>query len=247
MPGTIGIIQARMGSTRLPGKILAPLGARPLLEILVTRLATARVDEWWLATTSEPEDDVTEAWGHELGLAVYRGASDDVLSRFTAIIERRSPDWVVRVTADDPFVDAEIVDHLLGARDGLEDKQATILEVEEGLPLGFPVQLARAASIVRSSGEIPADQPHHRAHVLSWLVASGGGASVAIPPSWPRRPDWRWTVDTPDDLAMARSAFSAFGPRAASIRYAEMVDLLDQHPDITAMNSHVTQRVVEDG
>jgi spore coat polysaccharide biosynthesis protein SpsF len=70
MLDVIGIIQARLGSSRLPGKILAPLAGRPLLAVLASRLASARVDEWWLATTHERDDDVTAAWGEELGLHV---------------------------------------------------------------------------------------------------------------------------------------------------------------------------------
>src|SRR5262245_53254590 len=102
---TIGIIQARLGSSRLPGKILCPLAGRPLLEVLVKRLATARLDEWWLATTTDPVDELTADWGEALGLRVWRGSVDDVLSRFTAIIESSRPDWVFRVTADNPFTD----------------------------------------------------------------------------------------------------------------------------------------------
>ena len=85
MARAVGIIQARVRSERLPGKILSPLAGRPLLALLATRIARARVDEWWLATSSDPADDVTEAWAFELGLRVYRGHATDVLSRFLAV------------------------------------------------------------------------------------------------------------------------------------------------------------------
>jgi spore coat polysaccharide biosynthesis protein SpsF len=67
---TLGIIQARMGSTRLPGKVLAPVGRHPLLAVLASRVRSAPVDEWWLATTTDPTDDVCAAWGTALGLEV---------------------------------------------------------------------------------------------------------------------------------------------------------------------------------
>ena len=99
MAKTVGIIQARMRSERLPGKILSPLCGRPLLALLATRVARARVDEWWLATTSDPADDVTEAWGFELGLRVFRGHATDVLSRFLAVADETGADWLIRATS----------------------------------------------------------------------------------------------------------------------------------------------------
>ena len=113
MAKTVGIIQARMRSERLPGKILAPLCGRPLLALLATRITRARVDEWWLATSSDPADDVTEAWGFELGLRVYRGHATDVLSRFVAVADEARAEWLVRVTADNPFLDAPLIDALV--------------------------------------------------------------------------------------------------------------------------------------
>ncbi len=254
MPTVIGIIQARMGSSRLPGKILAPLAGRCLLDLLATRLRDTPVEEWWLATTEKPEDDVTEAWGHSLGLRVYRGDSENVLSRFTAIIREREPEWIVRVTADDPFTDAGAITRLIECRDEMGKGRALLALPSGGTsdehagslaPLGFGAQLARADDVVRIESEIPDGQPYHRTHVLSWLEQSGQGLSIPLPEDWPHRPDWRWTVDTPEDLSMARSAFHLFGLAAATITYPEMVAALDLHPEIVNMNAHVQQKSVE--
>ena len=251
----IGIIQARMSSTRLPAKILAPLAGRPLLALLTARLRSARVDEWWLATTSEPADDVTEAWGHALGLSVYRGESEDVLSRFAAIIRRREPEWVIRMTADNPFCDGEIVNVLLDARDE-QGKDVSLLGFGDAepppagaptAPLGYGAQLARADAVLRAEAKIPADQPHHRAHVLTWIEQQEGAATASLPLAWPHRPDWRWTVDTFEDLAMARSAFELLGLRATDAGYPTIVAELDRHPEITSMNRHVRQKAIEEG
>ncbi len=285
MGRTIGVIQARMGSERLPGKILAPLGGRPLLAWLSSRIGSARVDEWWLATSSDPSDDVTEAWGFELGLRVFRGDSVDVLSRFLAIGAESRAEWMLRVTADNPFLDAGLIDALLDARDdSTESKEADAVRLCGGLPghsqgamdshagrsepphdlettvkrsprlpLGYGVELVRLAALERADREIPDDQFHHRVHVTSWLShpttadAQARFFDVPTPLDWPDRPDWRWTVDTYEDLAMARSAFRVFGPEAETIRYREMVAQLDTHPEITAMNRHVQQKKLEEG
>lgn len=281
MAKTIGIIQARIGSSRLPAKILAPLAGRPLLDQLYARIAPARVDEWWLATSSDPSDDVTEAWGFDLGLRVFRGDLDDVLSRFRSIGSEADADWVVRITADNPFTDHRVIDALLDARDASEEsKAAEVLqhgggmlldeaeagqgagipaETPEGplsaaapkisprLPVGYGVQIVRRYALERAAREIPANEPHHRVHVTSWLAQNAQVLDVPWPIEWPDRPDWRWTVDTYEDLAMARSAFRLFGDRASDLDYPAMVAILDQHPEITSMNAHIRQKPLEAG
>jgi spore coat polysaccharide biosynthesis protein SpsF (cytidylyltransferase family) len=242
-PRTIGILQARLASTRLPAKILAPLADRPLLALLVARLAPAHVDEWWLATTVRRDDDVTGTWGEALGLRVLRGDSDDVLARFGAIVADRRPEWVVRVTADDPFTDAGIVNHLLAATPSCD---AALVEAAGGvLPLGYAPQIARGDAILAAAREAHAS--FHRAHVLTWVSEHGKSHAVPLPESWPVRPRWRWTIDTAEDLAMARAAFACFGADAASIGYPEMVRVLDAHPEIAARNAHVRQKSIEEG
>lgn len=243
--GVVGIVQARAGSTRLPNKVLAPLAGRPLLALLADRLAAARVDEWWLATTAGGDDEVTACWGEALGLRVQRGAVDDVLSRFATIARARRPEWIVRITADDPFTDAAIVDHLLAAA-AAQPASVALVEAAGGvLPLGYAPQLARGAAVL--AADAAATAPHDRAHVLTWVAARRARHAVALPPAWPARPAWRWTVDTPDDLAMAQAAFAAFGARAATIDYPAMVRVLDERPALAARNAHVRQKALEEG
>ena len=139
----VGIIQARMASTRLPGKILAPIAGVPLLQVIVERVQAAAVDEWWIATTDTPSDDVTAAWGEAMGVRVLRGDPDDVLSRFARIASERRPDWIVRLTADNPYVDASIVDLLLAA--GPTTIRDHLTEAEpRRMPLGYVPEIVRA-------------------------------------------------------------------------------------------------------
>jgi spore coat polysaccharide biosynthesis protein SpsF len=268
---TIGVIQARMGSERLPGKIIAPLGGRPLLAQLWARVGPARVDEWWLATSSDPTDDVTEAWGFELGLRVFRGDPTDVLSRFLAIGSEANAEWILRVTADNPFLDAKLIDALLDARDASEaSKNADAIRLCGGLPVagraeeatescattptlphGYGVELVRLSALQRADKEIPEEEAYHRTHVTSWFAREGPGTAkiceIPTPSSWPNRPEWRWTIDTYEDLAMARSAFRVFGLEAATIDYPAMVAHLDAHPEIAVMNRHIDSKTPEEG
>lgn len=246
VPPVLGVIQARMGSTRLPGKLLAPLAGRPLLEWIVHRVRPARVDGWWLATTSNIEDDVAAEWGTALGLDVLRGDPDDVLSRFVSIARQERPEWLVRLTADNPFVDAVVVDELVHAAEHVPAPVQHVVPREpRSLPLGYAPEVVRAEALLILESEVL--PPYHRAHVTSAIRERGGSAYWDPPAGWPRRPDWRWTVDTGDDLAMADAAFRAFGSAASSIDYPAMVDRLDRMPEITSRNAMVLQREPRDG
>ncbi len=245
MSGVVGVIQARAGSSRLPGKIFAPLGDRPLLAALAQRLRGARVTRWWLATSAAAEDDVTAAWGEALGLTVHRGPCEDVLARFAAIARTESPRWMVRVCADAPFLDAAIVDRLLAAALSASP-EISLVEAPPGLlPLGYAPQVARGDAVLRA--DAAAAESHHRAHVLTWVAAHERIAKAELPTSWPARPRWRWTIDTAADLAMARAAVEAFGDAWPSADYPTMVRILDARPEIALANAHVPQKAVEEG
>jgi spore coat polysaccharide biosynthesis protein SpsF len=262
---TIGVIEAKMGSQGLPGKILAPLSGRPALALLTDRIRSARVREWWLATTSDPADDVTESWGFELGLRVFRGNPGDPLSHFVAIGQETRADWLVRISADNPFLEAGLIDTLLAGRDDnktaakadlIQLRGGIALECEpdrkpEGirgpvftpqLPIGFGVEMARRDSLERADREIDSGDPTDRAHATRWLHSNARVLSVPTPLSWPHRPDWRWVIETYADLAMARSAFRVFADEATSIDYPTMVSRLDSHPEITGMNQQLEQK-----
>jgi len=251
MPPVIGIVQARLGSRQLPGRILSPIGERCLLDLLMARLESARVEEWWLATSFDRSDDVTEAWGHALGMQVFRGEPRDVLSRFTAIARKRAPEWIVRIKGHTPFCDGAVVNHLL---DALEEhgKSARLLETARGTeprtgitrstaPLGYGAELVRAEELLRAESEIPSDRPWHRSDVVSWTRERAGSVAVPLPDEWPDRSHWHWSIDCFEDLAMARTAFALFGLEASTLSYPEMVSILDHHPEVMDLNSCVTR------
>ena len=114
MPRTVAVVQARMGSSRFPGKMIARLGAYPLLEWVLRRVRRASsVDAVVLATTDSPRDEALIEIAGRLGVAAYRGSETDVLQRFRDAAEAHRADWIVRVCADNPFVDPEEIDHLI--------------------------------------------------------------------------------------------------------------------------------------
>ena len=143
-------------------------------------------------------------------------------------------EWLVRVTADKPFLHGRFVDLLVDARDSSEcAKQSDMLRLHGGLlvegeygykpaprlPIGFGVELLRSDALAVDAREIHEDEPHHRVHVTSWLVANAKDHAVPTPLEWPGETHWRWTIGTYEDLAMARSAFHLFGEEALTIDY----------------------------
>lgn len=247
---TIGIIQARSQSSRLPNKVLAPLAQRPLLSCLFRRVAqSSGVESWWLATTTEAADDVLAEWGKALGLKVFRGSVDDVLGRFLCVLEREPADRVVRLTADNPFTNGHTIDEALSVWDAAGcDFEAMADNVSCAYPLGFAPHIVTAASLRQAALDIPDDQSWHRIHAgLSWIFEHGRCSAWPAPPEGLSRPDWRWTVDTSSDLSMAQQAYVAFGDRWHEIGYRDMVAILDDRPDITALNSEIKQKQANEG
>lgn len=245
---SVGIVQARLRSSRLPGKVLAPLDGTPLLLHLLERLCESAVDEWWVATSDQSEDDaIAEAVEGTAGgaVSVLRGDPEDVLERFLSIAHARPASWVLRATGDNPFVDAELVDRLLAFAESRDPAVDLVTQPGDALPLGYGVQIVRRRRLIESAATIPLGEFYHRVHVLSWLSAKGRVEAMPRPASWPARPRWRWTVDTAADLRAARAAFELFG--GAPLSYPERVALLDAHPEVTQLNASVAQKRAEEG
>jgi spore coat polysaccharide biosynthesis protein SpsF (cytidylyltransferase family) len=197
------VLQARLGSTRLPGKVLAPLDDRTILEHCVRRLARSG---WPLviATTDRSEDDAIERAGRLFGVPVHRGPVDDVLARFIGAAETFGFAEVIRATADNPFVDMD-APHRTS-----ESRQRTGADhvVECGLPVGAAVEAVSLEALRRA--DTLATDPYDREHVTSLVRRDGRFRAVrAVAPGHLRRTGLRLTVDTAEDLAAAREIHAA--------------------------------------
>jgi len=244
---TVGIIQARMGSTRLPGKILAPICNQwPLLSFLVKRVANPQI-EWWLATSDNPLDDITAAWGAELGLNVYRGNEENVLSRFVDIAKVTGCEWMVRVTADDPFMEWETISELMKRAISLPDDIDIICSNSSNrqFRIGYVPEIFRSSAIRRIQNQIPPDLFYHRSNVTSFLIPDR--ADFFSDNSLPSRAKWRWTVDTREDLEMAQATFSGMGNDSFLSTYRDIVEFLDRNPDIVNLNLGIRQKSIVEG
>lgn len=211
------VLQARLGSQRLPGKVLAPLAGWPLLEYCITRLRAAEVGPVVVATTTRPEDAAVIATAARLGARTLAGPQDDVLERF-ALVARAHPEAevILRATADNPFVDLGTAARILKAL-----SEGADYGVEEGLPLGTAVEGVRREVLLRAQRE--ATTPYDREHVTPWVRRADDVVRVtpAAPPEF-RAADLQLTVDTPADLAFARRLAEALAKDGLDPRVAPL-------------------------
>jgi len=242
---TAAIIQARMGSTRLPGKVLMDLAGRPMLEHVVRRVASAaRVDIVCVATTTLDRDDPVADAAARFGAAVVRGSEADVLDRYAQAIRELAADLVVRITSDCPLIDPQVVDEMLTAREALEVEHPVDCycnTVERTFPRGLDTEIVPAPVLVALAGE--ASDPRAREHVTWELYQHPDRYRVVSHLQAGGRDDsaHRWTVDTPEDFELMRRIFRALAERGP-FGLAEVRALLDTHPDWIGINAHIEQK-----
>lgn len=215
------VVQARMGSHRLPGKVLSPIGGWPLLQYTVVRALAAGVGDVLVATTTRPDDDAVALMAAQLGVAVVRGPDADVLGRF-ALVARHYAEvrWIVRWTADNPFADIGSAGRLLTSlMDGAD------YGVEEGLPVGAAVEVMSRSALLEADGA--AEIPYDREHVTPWLKRLDASRQVRPPaPEGHVAPDLRLTVDTLADLEVARRVADGLASRGWDPRLAPLPDVI---------------------
>jgi spore coat polysaccharide biosynthesis protein SpsF len=204
---TVAIVQARMGSRRLPGKVFALLGGSPVLWHVTTRVAHARtVEQVVVATSDQPGDDPIAGWCAAEGVTCVRGPEADVLARYEMAAKATSANVVVRVTADCPLLSPAVLDLVVDARaaSGADYASNTLTR---GFPRGLDVECLTRAALDAAAAE--ALDPEEREHVTPFVYNRPERfrlSSVAVPEDW----SWlRWTLDTPADLQVLESFIAA--------------------------------------
>jgi spore coat polysaccharide biosynthesis protein SpsF (cytidylyltransferase family) len=239
------IVQARMGSTRLPGKVLADIAGTPMLGRVVDRVRRAvSVDCIIVATTDGRRDDPLADYAAGLGVDdVYRGSEDDVLDRYYQAARRAALDVVVRVTADCPLLDPGLLDRvvaLLTAEGSRVDYAANTLQ--RAFPRGLDVEAVPMATLERVWRE--AGSAHQRAHVFPYIHDHPSAFVLAGITDPVDRSAMRWTVDTPEDLAFVREVCAALGRRDYTWR--DVVAILDARPALLQINATVRQKTAHE-
>ena len=236
---TLGIIQARMGSTRLPGKVLRKLAGRTVLDRVVRAARSSGVlDDLVVATTTDAVDDAIEAECAVIGVDCYRGPVDDVLTRFLGVLETHESDTVMRFTADCPLLDSRLV--AMAARvfaaSGVDYMTTSIART---LPRGLDVEVVRTP-VLKAIDALATD--HHRTHVTSYIYTHADAFAVLGLTLQPDLSHLRLTLDTEDDWKLIEAIVEQFGDEPVDVR--TLADWLDGQPDLVLLNAHVEQKAL---
>ena len=227
---TVAVIQARMGSTRLPGKVLEDLDGRPVIAWVTTAAAAIPgVESVTVATSEETADDPLAAWCRENGMTCVRGPLDDVLARYDHAARETGADVLLRLTADCPFLDPDVAGQVLTLLQLQEADYATNTQPPTW-PDGLDCEAFTASALSRAVSE--ATRPSEREHVTPYFYNNRQTFRMAnLRCPIPDLEGHRWTVDDPDDLARARRMAPALEPGAPftrTLRAAQAVQALPQ-------------------
>lgn len=241
-PHIVAVIQARMGSTRLPGKVLRPIAGKPLLWHIVHRLRKSKlIQEVAIATSANPLDDAIVEFGASNSVLVIRGPEDDVLARFARAAEVTDADIIVRVNADSPFIDADFIDHLVTAMIEQDGDFVLLEEKAETAHCGVDPFTRRALDKLML---VAREDPIAREHVTGYFKQHPDFVPIARAKPYPKlaRSGTRLTVDTSDDLAFAEAVHARLEAKAGEASLADLLLLLDREPGLRNLNAHVRQK-----
>ncbi len=231
----VAIIQARMGSTRLPGKVLADIHGQPLIGRLVDRMRSVpELREVIVATTTNPEDDVLAEWLEAYGVPVYRGSSDDVLDRYYQCALLHPAEFIVRVTADDPLKDPALVAQALALCASSPEIDYASNTLTPSFPEGLDIEVVRWRALERAHRE--ARLPSEREHVMPYIWTHPERFVLRNFGMKPNLSEWRWTVDKPADLELVREIFGHFRDKPL-VGYQEVIAWIDGHRELLNINA----------
>ncbi|HEY3119411.1 MAG TPA: glycosyltransferase family protein [Vicinamibacteria bacterium] len=240
MSGVWVVVSARMASSRCPGKALAPLAGRPLLEVLLERMQAARsCDGVALATSTTAENAPLAALAQRMGVPVFRGDEDDVLRRHLDCAQWLDAAHVVRVTGDNPLTDLETLDRLV-ALHLREDADYTYVP-GDALLMGILPELISRPALERSWER---GQARHRSELMTLYIKEHPDEFRIVTADLPEglyRPEYRLTVDEPDDVALMQEVFARL-PRGRPASTRDAIAVLDREPALARLNAHLRHK-----
>jgi len=238
---TIAIIQARTGSTRLPGKILMPLGGIPVIKLIIDRIKKCtEIDDVILATTVHERDDPVAVLCNELKVRCFRGSESDVLDRYYSaaeLFELRDDDIVVRITGDCPLIDPEVCDNVIAL---LKSSDADYVSntVTRSYPDGLDCEAMRYAALKESWQE--AGSEYEREHVTQYILKHPKIFKIE---NYTYHQDFsymRWTLDEPEDFEFIGAVVDGIGNNDFTM--TDILTFLDKQPELLSINAAINRK-----
>lgn len=241
----VATIEARMGSTRLPGKTMLPIFGKPMLQLMVERVKMAKlVDEIVIATSVNKKDDVIELLANELGICCYRGSEDDVLDRVLQAAKNAEADHIVELWGDTVLIDPEIIDEAIKYYlNNNYDCIGTCLE--KTFPWGMSLLIF--STKVLDEVSILTMDPSDRENVSTYIYFHPEKYKIGHLPCPPeiKRPEIRLVVDELPDFELITEIFKNFHSKnKIKFNTKEIIDFLDANPHLLEINKNVRQRTV---
>jgi spore coat polysaccharide biosynthesis protein SpsF len=239
----VAIIQGRMGSSRLPGKVLKDISGKPMLAHVVERARRSNlVDHVIVATTTDESDRPIADFCKANGVTCVRGNIYDVLDRYYQAATAVEADIIVRLTADCPMIDPDIIDQVIQLfLDRDLDFAANRLPPpwKRTFPIGLDVEVCSFNALEQAWNE--AIEKHEREHVMPYLYDVPGRFEIEVLNTEPDYGRYRWTVDTPEDLELARKVFEHFDGHN-DFTYDQLIKLFEDHAELTWVNEDVRHK-----
>lgn len=231
----LAVLQARMSSSRLPGKVLKPILGKPMLERQVERLNRSReIDKLIIATSNNPEDDAIAGLGDKLGIGCFRGDLANVLDRFYRACRPYSADTIVRLTGDCPLTDPAKIDELIRFyRTGPHDYVTNC--ARPCLPHGLDAEVFSMDALETAWQN--AALPSEREHVTPFLKNPENGFSVGHLEYPDTHSHLRWCVDRPEDFDLVKIIFEKLHPANNSFTTSDIIRLMETHPELATLNT----------
>ena len=236
----IAILQARMGSSRLPGKVLRKIRGKTLLELCLNRIKQSRlIDKIVIATTTKSSDDIIEELAQNLGFDCFRGSEIDLLDRFWQCANKYKADVVVRLTSDDPFVDYQVLDRAIKI---FNENQVDFVtnHFEPTYPEGLDVEVYSVGALKRSWQE--SQLLSEREHVFPYIQNHPDDFKII---NFRQKHDYshlRWTIDYECDFEMTKIIYDYLYDDNPIFLQNDILSVLKKHPEITEINAHIKRK-----
>lgn len=239
----VAIIQARMGSTRLPGKALKDIAGETMLARVVARARCAHLlDEVVVATTTKEADEAIVAECERVDAPVFRGSEEDVLDRYHQAAKALEAEAVVRITSDCPLIEPGVIDRVVHTFLAKPADYASN-SLSRTYPRGLESEVIGMAALARTWRE--AKESYQRVHVTPYIYENPALFRLVSITADRDYSTYRWTVDTQEDLDFVREVYARFGDDD-SFSWREVLALLEREPELMALNRHVRQKSLQE-